>query len=71
MTEDALLPCTAPQVLQVPEHERLRFTMCAPRAPDTDSGLVMAVEGNMYQVTNPHLSDGRKILVKICGQTSS
>lgn len=43
------------QVLQAPEHERVQFTMCTPRAPLTDSGLVMAVEGNMYQVGSPNI----------------
>ncbi|KAK9840142.1 hypothetical protein WJX74_004084 [Apatococcus lobatus] len=37
------------KVLQMPQSERVHFSMCAPRAPDTDSGLVMMVEGNMYQ----------------------
>lgn len=45
-----LWKCFVAQVLHLPEQERVYFTMCAPRAPLTDTGMVMAVEGNLYQV---------------------
>ncbi|KAK9867405.1 hypothetical protein WJX84_011135 [Apatococcus fuscideae] len=35
--------------LRLPERDRMHITMCAPRAPVSDGGMVFRMEGDMYQ----------------------